>query len=148
MSLQDPSKKMSKSDADPKATIFLTDTDQQMAKKIKSAVTDTGSTVRFADDSPGIKNLLTIQSAISGKHPDELVASYEGKMYGHVKADTAELVVGALGPIRDEVQRLMDDRSYLDAILARGAEKARKRASATLLAVKDALGFVQRTSSS
>jgi tryptophanyl-tRNA synthetase len=144
MSLQDPSRKMSKSDPDPKATIFLTDTDKQIEKKIKGAVTDTGTEVRFDDESPGIKNLLSIQAAITGETPARLVAKYEGKMYGHVKVDTAEIVISALAPVRDEMLRLLDDRNHLDQVLAAGAAKARQRARATLDRVYEAVGFVPR----
>lgn len=144
MSLQDPSKKMSKSDPDPKATIYLTDTDKQIEKKIKSAVTDAGTEVRFDDESPGIKNLLSIQAAITGKSPESLVEAYRGKLYGHVKVDTAEIVIGALAPVRDEMLRLLADKGHLDQVLAEGAQKARTRARATLDRVYDAVGFVPR----
>jgi tryptophanyl-tRNA synthetase len=144
MSLQEPTKKMSKSDADPKATIYLTDTDKQIEKKIKAAVTDTGSEVRFDDDSPGIKNLLSIQAAITGTSPEALVESYRGKLYGHVKVDTAEVVISALAPVRDEMLRLLGDKAHLDQVLSAGADKARARARATLDQVYDAVGFVPR----
>ena len=142
MSLQEPTKKMSKSDPDPKATIFLTDSDKAIVKKVKSAVTDSGTEITFTDDKPGIKNLLQIQCALSGASADELVARYAGKMYGHLKADTAELVVSTVGPVRDEANRVLADRGELDRILRLGAEKARSRASVTLDRVCNALGFV------
>jgi tryptophanyl-tRNA synthetase len=144
MSLQEPTKKMSKSDPDPKATIYLTDTDKQIEKKIKAAVTDTGSEVRFDDDSPGIKNLLSIQAAITGTSPEALVESYRGKLYGHVKVDAAEVVISALAPVRDEMLRLLGDKGHLDQVLSAGADKARARARATLDQVYDAVGFVPR----
>lgn len=144
MSLQDPTRKMSKSDQDPKATIYLTDSDKQIEKKLKSAVTDSGTEVRFDDDSPGIKNLLNIQAAFLGVAPEDLVEKYRGKMYGHVKADTAEVVVNAVRPVRDEMLRLMADQAYLDEVLAAGAAKARARARKTLDRVYEAVGFVAR----
>lgn len=144
MSLQDPTRKMSKSDPDPKATIYLTDSDKQIEKKIKSAVTDTGNEVRFDDDSPGIKNLLSIQAALTGTRPEQLVETYRGKLYGHVKVDTAEVVISALAPVRDEMQRLVADPGELDRVMAAGAEKARTRARLTLQRVYDAVGFVPR----
>ncbi len=144
MSLQEPTKKMSKSDSDPKATIFLTDTNKQIEKKIKSAVTDSGSEISYDEGKPGVHNLLQIQSALTGVSPQELAAGYVGKMYGHLKVDTAEIVVNALAPIRDEAARLMADREELDRLLRVGAEKARERARKTLSSVYDAVGFVPR----
>jgi len=93
MSLQDPTKKMSKSDPDPKATVFVTDTDKQITTKLKSAVTDSGTEITDDPDKPGIRNLLQIQAALTGKPVAELVQAYAGKMYGHLKVDTADLVV-------------------------------------------------------
>ncbi len=147
MSLQDATKKMSKSDPDPKATIFLTDTDKQISKKIKSAVTDSGSEVTYDPAKPGVKNLIDIQSALLRQAPETVVERYAGKLYGHLKVDTAEVVVSALGPVRDEAERLLADKAELDRILQRGAEKARARAQRTLMAVYDALGFVPRPAS-
>lgn len=144
MSLQDPTKKMSKSDADPKATIYLTDTNKQIEKKIKSAVTDSGSEIGYSDDKPGLKNLIDIQSALLGEAPEDVVKRYAGKMYGHLKVDTAQVVVEALAPVRDETERLMTDRAELERLLARGADKARERAQVTLHRVYEALGFVPR----
>ncbi len=141
MSLQDPTKKMSKSDPDPKATVFLTDTDKQIQKKIKSAVTDSGTEVTYDDDKPGIRNLIDIQCALLGEQPEALVARYAGKMYGHLKVDTADVVVNAIAPVRDEAARLMDDRAELDRLLQVGATRARQRASKTLAKVFEAVGF-------
>jgi tryptophanyl-tRNA synthetase len=143
MSLQDPTKKMSKSDSDPKATVFITDTDKQIVTKIKGAVTDSGSEISDAPDKPGIRNLLQIQSALTGKTIPDLVRSYEGKMYGHLKVDTADLVVARVAPLRAEVDKMLADRTELERILRRGAEKARERAQVTLRRTYDALGFVR-----
>jgi tryptophanyl-tRNA synthetase len=143
MSLQDPTKKMSKSDPDPKATVWLTDTDKQIQKKIKSAVTDSGTEISYDPAKPGIKNLIDIQCALTGEAPEALVERYVGKMYGHLKVDTADVVVGAVAPIRDEAQRLMNDRAELDRLLKRGAERARERAAKTLATVYEAIGFAQ-----
>lgn len=144
MSLQDPTKKMSKSDPDPKATIYLTDTNKQIEKKIKSAVTDSGSEVTYGDDKPGVKNLIDIQSALLGIPPEDVARRYAGKMYGHLKAETAEVVIEAVSPVRDGAERLMSDRGELDRLLARGASKAKERAQVTLRRVYDALGFIPR----
>jgi tryptophanyl-tRNA synthetase len=142
MSLQDPTRKMSKSDPDPKATVFVTDTDKQILSKIKSAVTDSGTEITDSPEKPGIRNLLQIQSALLGKPTTELVEKYAGKMYGHLKVDTAEIVTQFIGPVRDEAERLLADRPELDKILQRGAQKARERASKTVRQVYDALGFL------
>lgn len=147
MSLQDPTSKMSKSDEDPNASVFLSDTNDQIIKKIKRAVTDSGSEVTYEDSKPGVKNLLTIQAAITGKSPADLVTSYAGKMYGHLKVETAEIVAQAVAPIRDRAEEFMQDKAYLDKILRKGAEKARLRAAATLSQVYDRIGFIPKSSS-
>jgi len=144
MSLQDARAKMSKSDPDPNATVFLTDSDDAILKKIKRAVTDSGSEITLSDDKPGVKNLLTIQSALTGKSFPELVASYVGKQYGHLKVETAEIVVQTVKPIRERVTQLLSDRGELDRLLAKGADHARTRARPTLEKVYDRLGFVPR----
>ncbi len=145
LSLQDPTQKMSKSDADPKATLFLDDTDKDIEKKVKSAVTDSGSEIIDSDEKPGIRNLLTLQSVFTGKSIPEIVASYAGKQYGHLKVDTAAICVEAIRPIREETAKLMGDLAYLDQVLKRGAEKARQIASVTLTRVNDKMGFIPRT---
>lgn len=144
MSLQDPTAKMSKSDPDANASVFLTDTNDQIIKKIKRAVTDSGSEITLEESKPGIRNLLTIQSAITGKSTDELVASYAGKQYGHLKVETAEIVAAAVGPIRDKAKEILADRAYLEGILKKGAERASERAQVTLKRVYDRLGFIPR----
>jgi tryptophanyl-tRNA synthetase len=146
MSLQDPSKKMSKSDSDPKATVYLTDSDKEIEKKIKSAVTDSGEEVRLSDESPGVKNLLTIQAALRNIAPEALVQEYAGKKYGHLKVDTAEVVISSIRPVRDEMQRLLNDRASLEQILAKGAARARERARKTVDRVQAAVGFAPRVS--
>lgn len=144
MSLQEPTKKMSKSDTNPKATVFLTDDDKTIIKKLKSAVTDSGSEVTHSDDKPGIMNLLQLQCALSGETVEQVVARYAGKQYGHLKVETAELIIAKLGPIRDEAERILSDLPELDRILQKGATKARERATQTLEAVRSAVGFAPR----
>jgi tryptophanyl-tRNA synthetase len=144
MSLQEPTKKMSKSDVDPKATIFLTDTNKQIEKKVKGAVTDSGSEITYEPGKAGIKNLIDIQCALLGEAPEAVVARYAGKMYGHLKVDTAQVVIDALALIRDETDRILNDRAELDRMLGRGAEKARGRAQQTLREVYDAIGLIPR----
>lgn len=145
MSLQDPTKKMSKSDPDPNASVFLTDSDKDIEKKLKRAVTDSGTEITDSPDKPGIRNLLEIQSVITGKPVADLVASYAGKQYGHLKVDTAQIVIETVRPIREEALKLLGDRTHLDAILKRGAEKARARAQKTLTKVVERIGFISAT---
>lgn len=142
MSLQEPTSKMSKSDPDPNSAIYLNDTNDQITKKLKRAVTDSGSEITNEDSKPGVRNLLNIQAAITGKKIEDLVASYAGKQYGHLKIDTAERVIEAIAPLRDQIQKLMGDRGYLESILEAGAEKARARAQETLTRVHNQMGLV------
>ncbi|WP_237089926.1 tryptophan--tRNA ligase [Nesterenkonia sp. PF2B19] len=141
--LQDPTTKMSKSASSPNGLLNIMDTDKKIAKKIKSAVTDDGTEIRFDRDAkPGISNLLSIYSSVSGKSIDELVEEYQGKMYGHLKVDLADAVVATLGPIRDRALELLEDTDELDALLARGAEKARGIASPLLADIYEKVGFL------
>ena len=144
MSLRDPTSKMSKSDPDENASIFLDDTDKKIRKKIRSAVTDSGSEVAYDADKPGIRNLIEIQSALREETPAQVVARYEGKQYGHLKVDTGDLVADTLGPVRDEIDRIMADRGELQRIIDVGAQRARERASVTLSAACNALGLAPR----
>lgn len=144
MSLQNPLSKMSKSDPDPQSAVYLTDTDDQIRKKLKRAVTDSGSEIAYTAEKPGIKNLIDIQAAITGQSPEQITQTYAGKQYGHLKVDTAELVATAVGPIRDRTEQLLRDRSYLDDLLKQGAKKARTRAEKTLGDVFDRLGLIRR----
>lgn len=146
MSLQEPTKKMSKSDDNPKAFILLSDTPKQIAKKIKASVTDSDEQARIyfdRDEKPGVSNLLTLQSVATGKSIDELVAGYEGKMYGHLKVDTADAVVAMMEPIQQRYQALREDEAALQAIMAKGAARASEQASETLSKVYDVLGFIR-----
>jgi tryptophanyl-tRNA synthetase len=144
MSLQDPTSKMSKTDPDPNSCIYLNDSDDVITKKIKRAVTDSGSEITYDDAKPGVKNLIGIQAAITGRAPSEIVASYAGKQYGHLKVGTAEVVAQAVKPIREKAQHLLGDLAYLDQILARGAERARTRAQKKLDLVGERVGFLRR----
>ncbi|RUO34165.1 tryptophan--tRNA ligase [Aliidiomarina sanyensis] len=145
MSLQDPTKKMSKSDDNPKNYIGLLEEPKKIAKKIKSAVTDSDDPPRVTFDQeqkPGVANLLTLLSGATGRDVDSLVNEYEGKMYGHLKGDVADAVVALLEPIQAKYHALRQDQATLDAVMAQGAEKARSEAQATLRKVYDAVGFV------
>lgn len=141
--LQNPTAKMSKSAESPNGLLNLLDTDKQIAKKLKSAVTDDGAEIRFDRESkPGISNLLTIYSTLTGKAIENIVAEYEGKMYGHLKVDLADIAVAQLGPIRDRALQLLDDPAELDALLAKGAAKARAVAAETLATAYERIGFL------
>jgi len=142
--LQEPTRKMSKSASSPAGIIDLLDDPKVSAKKIRSAVTDSETVVRYdTEQKPGVSNLLTIYSALTGRTIDDLVASYEGKGYGDFKGDLAEVVVEFVTPFRDRTNELLADRAELDSILAQGAEKARAVASQTLSDVYDRVGFLK-----
>ncbi|WP_369699696.1 tryptophan--tRNA ligase [Nesterenkonia sp. Act20] len=141
--LQNPTAKMSKSAQSPNGLLNLMDTDKQIAKKIKSAVTDDGGEIRFdRAEKPGVSNLLSIYSAVTDRPIQEIVDEYQGKMYGHLKVDLAEVVVARLGPIRDRAEELLQDPAQLDALLATGAAKARSVAGETLAEVYEKIGFL------
>ncbi|MCC3777199.1 tryptophan--tRNA ligase [Streptomyces sp. UNOB3_S3] len=141
--LQDPSSKMSKSTANPKGLINLLDEPKVSAKKIKSAVTDTDTVIRFdAEKKPGVSNLLTIYSTLTGTTVADLELKYEGKGYGALKTDLAEVMVEFVTPFRARTQEYLDDPAELDAVLAKGAEKARAVAADTLARAYDRVGFL------
>ncbi|WP_381794769.1 tryptophan--tRNA ligase [Streptomyces niveus] len=141
--LQDPTVKMSKSASTPKGLVNLLDDPKVTAKKIKSAVTDTGTEIRFdAADKPGISNLLTIYSTLTGASIADLEKKYEGKGYGALKVDLAEATVDFVTPFRSRTQEYLDDPETLDSILAEGAEKARTVAAETLAQAYDRIGFL------
>lgn len=141
--LQDPSIKMSKSASAPKGLVNLLDDPKVTAKKIKSAVTDTGTEIRFdAGAKPGISNLLTIYSTLTGTDIADLEQRYEGKGYGALKVDLAEAMVDFVTPFRSRTQEYLDDPETLDSILAEGAEKARAVAAETLAQAYDRIGFL------
>ena len=143
--LQDPTSKMSKSAESLSGLIEILDTPESNAKKIKSAVTDTGREVRFdVSEKPGISNLLTIYSALSGKSVSEAETEFDGKGYGDFKSAVAEVVVEYLRPVRLATLELLDDPTHLGAILKVGAEKAQAVASKTLADVYDRIGLIPR----
>lgn len=145
MSLVDPTKKMSKSDDNPKATIFMLDDLQQILKKIKSATTDSEPTIRYdRTNKPGISNLLDIYSLCSGKTVEQLVVEYEGRGYGDFKADVAETVVQILQPIQEKYYNLVESEK-LDEILDDGAEKANQTVQKMLEKAERAMGLGRNT---
>lgn len=145
MSLQEPTKKMSKSDENPKAYISMLDDINIIAKKIKSAVTDSEGVIEYRENDEtkaGINNLLSIMSAVSGRDIKEVAAEYASKGYGEFKADVAEAVVEAIRPIRGEYDRIVKDKAYLTAVCKNGAEKARYISQRILNKVYKKVGFV------
>jgi tryptophanyl-tRNA synthetase len=142
MSLQDPTKKMSKSDANDKSTIFLTDKDDVLKSKIKRAVTDSGSEVKYTDGKTGISNLISIYSVVTGKTFSEIELEFQGKGYGEFKVACADAVAAFLAPIRDKYEHIRKDEKLLKEILGAGAEKARYQARKTLRKVYKKIGFV------
>ncbi|MFJ4339097.1 tryptophan--tRNA ligase [Streptomyces sp. NPDC088915] len=141
--LQDPSVKMSKSASTPKGLINLLDDPKATAKKVKSAVTDTDTVIRFdPENKAGVSNLLTILSTLTGTSVPDLEKSYEGKMYGALKTDLAEVMVDFVTPFRTRTQEYLDDPETLDSVLAKGAEKARAVAAETLAQTYERMGFL------
>ncbi|MFJ8013019.1 tryptophan--tRNA ligase [Streptomyces sp. NPDC096339] len=141
--LQDPAIKMSKSASSPKGLINLLDEPKATEKKVKSAVTDTETEIRFdTEKKPGVSNLLTIYSTLTGETIPELEAKYEGKGYGALKTDLAGVMVDFVTPFKQRTQEYLDDPETLDSILAKGAEKARAVAAETLAQAYDRIGFL------
>jgi tryptophanyl-tRNA synthetase len=143
MNLQDPTRKMSKSDEDDSGNILLTDSDKVIERKIMRAVTDSGSTVVLAADKPALSNLLVIMSILSGKAITELESKYAGKGYGEFKQDLAHLVVETLAPLQREHERLMNEgNDRVDKALEHGWWKASEVANAKLGKVKELVGVL------
>lgn len=141
--LQDPTIKMSKSASTPKGLVNLLDDPKATAKKIRSAVTDTGSEIVFdAAAKPGISNLLTIYATLTGTGIQDLETAYAGKGYGALKTDLADIVVDFVTPFRTRSQEYLDDPETLDSILAEGADKARTVAAETLAQAYDRIGLL------
>lgn len=144
MSLQEPNKKMSKSDANENGFISLLDEHDVIIKKIKRAVTDSVGIVQYNDEQAGIKNLLEIYSKMTGESIESIVAKYDGKGYGDFKQDTAEIVAEGLRPVREKTKELLSDKTYLEAVYREGAEKAEAIARKTLRKVHKKIGFLPR----
>ncbi|MFY7992636.1 MAG: tryptophan--tRNA ligase [Bacteriovoracaceae bacterium] len=143
MSLQDPTKKMSKSDENEKNFVSIIDDPKKLEKKIKGAATDSGTEIKYdVENKAGLSNLMTIYSVLSGKTYAQIEADYIGKMYGHLKVDLAELVVETLRPVQEKYHDLMKNRDHLDALMKSGADRARGRATGTLKAVYEKTGLV------
>jgi tryptophanyl-tRNA synthetase len=143
MNLQDPTKKMSKSDENEKATIFLSDSNDEIRNKIKRAITDSGTEVILSDDRPGLKNLATLYQVATGYNFEQIEAEFNGRGYGDFKAKVAEAVAEYINPIRTRYETISKDKSYLEDVLKKGADNARRRAFSTLRKVYKKIGFVQ-----
>jgi tryptophanyl-tRNA synthetase len=142
--LTDPTAKMSKSASSPAGIIEMLDDPKVSAKKVRSAVTDSGTDVRFdIETKPGISNLLTIFSALTDQPVADLEKQYDGRGYGDLKADLADAVVDFVTPFRTRTMELLEDRAELDAVLRAGAEKAGAVAERTLADVYERVGFVR-----
>ena len=144
MSLQDPSKKMSKSDENPNASIYLMDDPDTIMRKFKRAVTDSEAQVRYRDEQPGIKNLIDIYCACTGKTPADVEREFDGKGYGEFKPAVGEAVVDVLRPLQERVADLEKDKAYIDGIIKNNAEKAQYYSNKTLRKVQKKIGFPER----
>ena len=144
MSLQDPSKKMSKSDENPNGSIYLMDDKDTIMRKCRRAVTDSVGIIQYTDEQPGLKNLIDIYSACTGKTPADVVKEFDGRGYGDFKTAVGEAVAAVLVPLQEEQARLAADKAYLDGIIKENAEKAGYYAGKTLRKVQKKIGFPER----
>lgn len=144
MSLQDPSKKMSKSDENPNASIYLMDDPDTIMRKCKRAVTDSEAQILYREEQPGIRNLIDIYSACTGKKPKEVVKEFDGKGYGEFKMAVGEAVISVLKPLQDRCEALSKDKAYIDSMIKANAEKAGYVAAKTLRKVQRKVGFPDR----
>ncbi len=142
MSLQDPSKKMSKSDENENAYILILDDRETIMRKIKRAVTDSLGVIRYTDDQPGVKNLLNIYSVLTGEDVEDIVKKYDGKGYGEFKEDLAVIVADYLEPIRTRYEEIIGDKEYLEKVYTEGAKKAKLKARKILSKVQRKVGFL------
>jgi tryptophanyl-tRNA synthetase len=144
MALQDPERKMSKSDENQSSTLYILDEPSVLKKKIMSAVTDSSSEIVASDDKPGVSNLLQIYSTMSGRNVADIEASLKGEGYGTLKKEVADAVISVFEPVQAKYKDLIDDKSYLEDVLQSGADAAQKRAYKVLGKVYRKAGFVER----
>lgn len=142
MSLADPTRKMSKSDPNPKGTVYLTDEPNVIMKKFKSAVTDSEMSVRYAEGKDGINNLMTIYSAVTGDSFEKIEADFAGKGYGDFKSAVGEAVVEELKPVQEKFKQLMNDKAYLTECQKNGADFASRIGQRTLNKAMKKIGFL------
>lgn len=144
MSLQDPMKKMSKSDDNVNASIFLMDDTDTIIRKFKRAVTDSQNQIRYCDEQPGIKNLIEIYSAVTGKGKEDVEKEFDGKGYGEFKLAVGEAVADMLKPVHERFAEYSKDKAYIDGIIKENDEKAAYYAMKTLRKVQKKVGFTER----
>jgi tryptophanyl-tRNA synthetase len=142
MDLQEPTKKMSTTGGTPQGTILMLDPPDVIRKKVRSAVTDSGSEVRRGPDKAGVTNLIDVMTVATGETPDAIEARYDGSGYGQFKGDVADAVVALLEPIQARYGELRSDPAELARLLGVGAAKAREASAPTLAAMYDRMGFV------
>jgi tryptophanyl-tRNA synthetase len=143
MDLQEPTKKMSTTGGTPQGTVLMLDPPEAIRKKVRSAVTDSGTEVRRGDDKPGVTNLIDIMTVATGESADAIEARYDGGGYGQFKSDVADAVIAVLEPIQARYAELRGDTAELGRLLAVGAEQAREVSAPTLDAMYDRMGFVR-----
>jgi tryptophanyl-tRNA synthetase len=144
MDLQEPTKKMSTTGGTPQGTLLMLDPPDVIRKKVRSAVTDSGSEVRRGADKPGVTALIDVMTVATGEDPETIETRYDGAGYGQFKADVAEAVVALLEPIQARYHEIRDDPAELSRMLAVGAEKARQASAPTLASMYERMGFVPR----
>ena len=144
MSLQDPTRKMSKSDENPNGSIYLMDDPDTIIRKCKRAVTDSVACVRYSDEQPGIKNLIDIYCACTGVTPADVEKEFDGKGYGDFKMAVGEAVVSALKPLQDNYADLSRNKDYIDKVIKENGEKAAYFSNKTLRKVQKKVGFPER----
>lgn len=142
MSLADPTVKMSKSDENPNAVVHILDSKDEILRKFRRAVTDSGSEVRFAEEKPGVSNLINIYRAFTGKTIGEVEREFSGVGYGDFKSAVGEVCADGLAPVRADFERLAADRAHLDDVMKKGAEEAAYYARKTISKVRRKIGFV------
>jgi tryptophanyl-tRNA synthetase len=142
MDMQEPTKKMSTTGGTPQGTLLMLDPPDVIRKKVKSAVTDSGTEVRRAEEKAGVTNLIDVMTVATGETPEAIEARYDGSGYGQFKSDVAEAVVAMLAPIQARYGELRSDPGELARLLAIGAAKAREAAAPTLAAMYDRMGFI------
>ena len=143
MSLQEPTKKMSKSDENPNASIFLLDDKDTIMRKFKKAVTDSDGFISYSDEKPGIKNLIDIYRAVTGKSVEDALKEFDGMGYGKLKEVVGEAVAQELAPLQARFKELSADKAYIDGIIKNNAAQASYYANKTLRKVKKKVGFIE-----
>ncbi len=142
MSLAEPTAKMSKSDPNPNAVVYILDSKDDVIRKFKRAVTDSDTAVRYSEDKPGVSNLISIYGAFTGKTVEEVEREFDGRGYGDFKLAVGEACADALAPVREEFARLMADKAHLETVMKNGADEAAYYARKTMSKVRRKIGFV------